>query len=64
MPTARTETKRNPEPTKARRPRSEMNDFGRRMADAMEKSEASGEKRMTVEEINRELSRRRGGMYR
>ena len=41
-----------------------MNDFGRRMADAMEKSEASGGKRMTVEEINRELSRRRGGMYR
>ena len=40
-----------------------MNDFGRRMADAMEKSEASGGKRMTVEEINRELCRRRGGIY-
>ena len=40
-----------------------MNDFGRRMADAIEKSEASGEKRMTLEEINRELSRRRGGIW-
>lgn len=64
MRTVTTITKKtNAAPLTARRPRSEMNEFGRKMADAMEKSEASGEKRMTMEEIELEVIRRRGGIY-
>ena len=63
MRTVRGSTKANLEPVKERRRRSEMKDFSRRMADLIEKSEASGEKRMTMEEIERAVIRRRGGIY-
>ena len=64
MSTAKTLIKiANPVRVQTRRSRSEMNEFGRKMADVIEKSEASGEKRMSMEEIEREVIRRRGGIY-
>lgn len=61
MRTASTTAKTNPAPPRKRRPRSEMNAFGKLMADMMEKAEQSGEPRMTLAEIEAEVIRRRAG---
>ena len=63
MRIVKTATKANPEPMRARRPRSEMNAFGRKMADAIEKAAAANKEPMSMDEIEREVIRRRGGIY-
>jgi len=63
MRTVKAATKANPVAAKARRPRSAMNAFGRKMADAIEKAAAANRKPMSMDEIEREVIRRRGGIY-
>lgn len=41
-----------------------MNEFGKLMADMMEKAEQSGEPRLTLAEIEAEVIRRRAGGWR
>jgi hypothetical protein len=52
------------EPAKARRPRSAMNAFGRKMADLIEKTEAANKRPMSMAQIEREVIKRRGGILR
>jgi len=40
-----------------------MNAFGRKMADAIEKAAAANKEPMSMDEIEREVIRRRGGIY-
>jgi hypothetical protein len=51
-------TNRNQPP----RPLAEMNEFGRKMYELSEKSLASTKKRLTIEQINRLVAVRRGGI--